>query len=259
VLSVKVNEKMMQNISNENSCRRSEDLVTLLYGEAGEREAREFKRHVESCAPCRDELAAFSRVREGVLEWRNQSLPSFEFSQNSEHLFRAAEAAPQKPSAWAALREFFTLSPMWMRAATALAVMVVCALAVFTVAYFSQQPQQVVVVQPVPTGPTAAEVEEMVKRRAAELREREKTDTAVAVKDEVQQEKKSTPAVAPLKAKRAGASAQTLARQQNRVKPDSTLGSQEARQQLAELVQSQKDEDSLPRLSDLLEDSNESN
>lgn len=252
-----MNERMIKENTESGACARAEDLVTYLYGEASEREAYDFRRHAEHCSACRDELTAFSRVREGVVEWRNLSLPAFEFSQQPAPALSEAATKPRAHSALRALREFFALSPMWMRAATAVAVLAVCALVVFTVVHFSQQPQQTVVQKDVQTGPTQAQIEVMANKRAEELRQQEKRDAEASApeKSSVAVVKDSAPPAAPVKAKRA-ARPQMLAKQSQRAVPNRVNSSQEARQQLAELVQNQKEEDNLPRLSDLIDDSN---
>lgn len=246
-------EKVEQNVS----CARAEDLVTYLYGEASRSEAVEFEGHMERCDSCRQELAAFGRVREDVVEWRNRSLPFFESSQATAPVLSEAAVATRKRSALAALREFFTLSPMWMRAATAATVIAVCALLVFTVAHFSETPRTIVKV--VPTGPTQAEVDAMVKKQAEALRRQEQQEASASVPEKRPVEVPvANNAVARPKLKRSSVSQTSVAaRQQNRAKPDNVRSSQEARQQLAELVQRQKEDDGLPRLSDLIDDANE--
>jgi hypothetical protein len=248
---------MWEKMSKENpelnaSCARAEDLVTYLYGEANEPKAAEFRLHLKQCASCGDELAAFSRVREDVVEWRDRSLPSFETSPSIG--FSAATAQPRKRSALAALREFFTLAPAWMRAATAMAAVVICALVVLAVIHFSE-PRATV--QVVTSAPTQAQVEEMVQRRAEELRQKELQGTVAPAPDKqsaaLMQDKSSA---LPKKTKRA-TGLTVVRREQIREAPGKAKASREAREQLAELVQSSKDEDSLPRLSDLIDDSNE--
>lgn len=234
------------------ACDHSENLVAYLYGEACEREAKDFESHMARCLACREELTAFRRVHEDVVEWRNQSLPSFESSGAVAQAF--STTGERKRSALAALREFFTLSPAWMRAATAVAALVVCALVVFTVAHFSERRETVV--QIVPTGPTQSEMEEMVNKRADELRRKEKqaVETAAPKKESVAEAKNNT-ADAPVKPERA---AQAAAKRQGTSAPNKANASKEARQELAELVRQTKEDDSLPRLSDLIDDSNES-
>lgn len=247
---------MKENLQNV-SCARAEDLVTYLYGEASRSEAVEFEGHMEHCDSCRNELAAFSRVREDVVEWRNQSLPSFESSSAIAPALSGASVATPKRSALAALREFFTLSPMWMRAATAASMIVVCALLVFTVAHFSETPRTIVKV--VPTGPTQAELDAMVQKQAEELRRKEQQEASASVPEKrlVEVPVENNVVTRP-KLKRSATSQSTVAlKQQNRSTPDNVSSSQAARQQLAELVQRQKEDDGLPRLSDLIDDSNE--
>lgn len=98
------------------TCGRENDLVAFLYGELNDVEAQTFQRHVSNCASCNAELVAFSDVRESVVSWRNESLGII--SPISES---AVMVTRQKPSALAALREFFNLAPLWMKSAVAFA------------------------------------------------------------------------------------------------------------------------------------------
>ncbi len=248
-MNEKILEKMMQDSSK--LCARAEDLVTYLYGEASEREASDFERHMIECTQCSNELAAFRSVREGVVEWRNQSLPSFETSRATMPAF--AETRERKRSALAALREFFTLSPAWLRAATAMAVVAICVLVVFTVARFNT-PSKQVVVQTVLTSPVKPEVARTVKA-AEEIRQDENQQAQVKNRPSVVavRDNRSSSSV---KNRRSADSAPMSAR--NRTTPNKVNESQDAvRQQLAELVQRTKEDDNLPRLSDLVDDSNQ--
>lgn len=250
-------KKMMNENPESRVCERAEEMVAYLYGEASEREACDFERHAKHCISCRDELAALSRVRHEVVEWRNRSLPSFEFSQQVAPPVSQAVDFTRKRSVFGALREFFALSPMWMRAATAMAVVIVCALVVFTVARFYEQPRQVIVERIVPTGPTQAQLEEMVNKRAEELRRKEKEAAEISAQDKPAVDvARETGTVAGLKTRRSTGTPATVARRQNRETPNKVYASQEVRQQLAELVQRQKEDDNLPQLSDLVDDSN---
>lgn len=112
------------------ACERSEDLVSYLYGEAGPEEAREFRLHLNSCATCYDEMKAFGIVRSRVASWRDEAL-GVNLALTSE---AGAAVAPQitrvrRRSAAAALREFFALSPLWLRAGAFASALFVCALA----------------------------------------------------------------------------------------------------------------------------------
>ena len=110
-------------MDNSSTCERAGDLVAVLYGEATEREQREFELHVKRCGECRAEFAAFAQVREAIGEWRDEALNGFVSS--------PMVAAPPRKSALAALRQFFDLSPMWMKGAVGFAALVFCALVVF--------------------------------------------------------------------------------------------------------------------------------
>jgi len=103
-------------------CERASDLIVVLYNEADERERRDFQLHLNECSTCREEVASFGVVRESITAWRDEALAGF-VSQP------VATKAPRK-SALAALRQFFDLSPLWLKGATAFAAVVFCALAV---------------------------------------------------------------------------------------------------------------------------------
>ena len=116
-------------------CGRSEELVAYLYGESTPVKAELFRRHLDACAACREELAAFGGVREGLGEWRAEVLGSLPTLDIHEAFTNAARPSPvRRRSAAAALREFFALSPLWLRAGAAAAVLAVCALAALTLA-----------------------------------------------------------------------------------------------------------------------------
>ena len=118
-------------------CERGEELVAYLYGEATKEEAGHFRRHLEACAVCREELAALGGVREAVGVWRAEALgtlPSLNIEEALAPATHALPAQPQKRSARAALREFFALSPLWLRAGAFAAMLAVCALLALTLA-----------------------------------------------------------------------------------------------------------------------------
>jgi hypothetical protein len=116
-------------------CGRSEELVAYLYGESTPVKAELFRRHLDACAACREELAAFGGVREGLGEWRADVVGSLPTLDIHEAFTNATQTRPErKRSAAAALREFFTLSPLWLRAAVPAALLSVCALAALTLA-----------------------------------------------------------------------------------------------------------------------------
>lgn len=134
----------MRELNERPVCHRAEDLVTHLYGEAGEPDALDFREHLQHCDSCRSEFALFNQVHESILVWRNEALrssvispatltePSIDTAQFVRH--------ETKLSALAAVREFFSVSPLWLRGATACAGLLLCALVVLTVARSWQRP-----------------------------------------------------------------------------------------------------------------------
>jgi anti-sigma factor RsiW len=87
--------------------------MAFLYNEMNASETREFESHLRDCQTCRDEAASFGTVRESIVAWRDEVLTGFVPS----------TATPAKKSALAAFRQFFRLSPMWLRGAEVFAVL----------------------------------------------------------------------------------------------------------------------------------------
>jgi anti-sigma factor RsiW len=104
---------------NTPNCGQEGELIAFLYGELNDVEARTFQLHLHDCAVCHEELAAFKGVRESVVAWRNESLGGL--MDPARSISPVAEVVHGKPSALAALREFFNLSPLWMKGAVAFA------------------------------------------------------------------------------------------------------------------------------------------
>ena len=129
-------------------CHRAEDLVAYLYNEASETDAQDFADHAERCDACRSELAVFRQVHESILLWRNEALGTFSPVSEAADLARATSSVKlvqheRKLSALQALREFFSVSPLWLRGATAFAALLLCALALVVISRSSRRPAQV--------------------------------------------------------------------------------------------------------------------
>ena len=112
-------------MNNSPSCERASDLIAFLYDEANETEKRDFELHLKECAGCREEVASFGVVRESITAWRDEALSGFVSTP-------LATTAPKK-SALAALRQFFDLSPLWLKGATACALVAFCILAALAI------------------------------------------------------------------------------------------------------------------------------
>lgn len=134
-MNEKLNGVGSNNATSPRGCDRTEEIVTYLYGEAAPAEAKVFRQHLTSCSVCRDEMAAFGGVREMVGEWRADALgaiPSLGIDESFAAAVAVRPAHMRERSAIAALREFFSLSPLWLRAGAVAATIIFCALAALT-------------------------------------------------------------------------------------------------------------------------------
>ena len=132
-----MSEKADARATTHGGCERGEELVAYLYGEATKEEAALFRRHLDACAVCREELTALGGVRSGLSAWRAQALGTIPALNIEEALAPATVAqttATRRRSARAALGEFFSLSPLWLRAGAFAATLAVCALVALTLA-----------------------------------------------------------------------------------------------------------------------------
>ena len=183
----------MQNEMERPICHRGEDLVTYLYGEASIEEARDFNAHMQQCDACRAEFNLFNQVHESIVTWRNEALgPIASPVAAHENIPVVSPAVVQdgrRLPALAALSEFFSVSPLWLRVATAFSALLLCVLGVITIARWSQKPGEVVKTN---NGDTytrqqlEAEVQKAVARKEAELIARQNSRGAT----EEQSEKK---------------------------------------------------------------------
>ncbi|MGH9930806.1 MAG: hypothetical protein ACREA9_16470 [Pyrinomonadaceae bacterium] len=149
------------------NCGRENDLIGFLYGELNEIEVLAFQRHLHECEACSTELAGFEDVRESVVAWRNESLGSFGLPAQitAPSPTRAAQA---RPSARAALREFFNLSPLWMKGAVACAAILFFLFAGLALARLQDNPPRAVVKAPVAPAQSPQELKALVDQRVDE-------------------------------------------------------------------------------------------
>ena len=111
----------MKGTTNSPDCERASDLIAFLYNEADERERRDFQLHLNECSTCREEVASFGVVRESIATWRDEALAGF--------VSQPVATKATRKSALAAFRQFFDLSPLWLKGATAFTVVAFCLLA----------------------------------------------------------------------------------------------------------------------------------
>ena len=165
----------------EITCERAPDLMAFLYDEMDDRETREFRLHLQECDPCRNEAASLGVVRESIAAWRDEALAGF--------VSTPMTTAPRK-SAVAALRQFFDLSPLWLKGATAFA----------TVAFFVLVGLAVVKLQPnnppvITTNAkyTEQDVDRIVKEALAKQVNKQKPVETIAVVESPKPKKPKAP------------------------------------------------------------------
>ena len=145
------------------NCGREDDLIGYLYGEMTETESGLFQNHLHDCQACKTELASLQSVRESVVTWRNESLGGVALPAYTP---LANEAA--KPSALAAFREFFNLSPLWLKGAVAFASILLCLLAGLAVARLRATPAPIMVAKSPDNAASEERVKAMVEQRVNE-------------------------------------------------------------------------------------------
>lgn len=167
-------------------CERGGDLISFLYGEIDERAAVDFERHLLNCAECESELRAFKQVQSSVVAWRQEALGGA--MANSVSVPPAVDRAvdPGKPSAIAAIRQFFDLSPLWLKGSIAFASVLFCLLSVLALAHLFEKPRPVVVSdERLHTDQELnARIEDAVKARLQDREDQNPTPPPKAVKNE---------------------------------------------------------------------------
>lgn len=146
-------------------CERSDDLISFLYQELDEREIRSFEQHLADCSSCSRELSSFSEIRSGVVAWRQQSLGII------NHRPSLALSVNEKPSALAAIRQFFVLSPLWLKGSVAFASVLLFAAVAFLVVSLKARPAAPLAVpdKVYSEAELKAKVEEGIQARLKEL------------------------------------------------------------------------------------------
>ncbi len=142
----------MTNINERPICHRAEDLVTYLYGEATQAEARDFSGHLEQCESCKAEFAVFRQVHDSILEWRSEALgiaPRPVLPAPGEIVPTALPVhGSTRLSAVAALRQFFAVSPLWLRGAAGFAAVLLFMLLGLSTTRLFQRPKELTIKQP---------------------------------------------------------------------------------------------------------------
>ena len=140
-------------------CGREEDLVSFLYGELDEAEAQSFRIHTNDCKSCSAEVTALGSIRQSVIAWRNESLGA----QARGSIDHTSYVQVPRRSASAAIREFFNLSPVWMKAAVGFASVLFCIFAVLAASGLRKTPSPVAT--KVDSKPSTEEINATVERQ----------------------------------------------------------------------------------------------
>lgn len=240
-----IQDMKMPNKPDTNSCAHVDDLVAYLYGETNETEALDFQNHLTSCSTCRAELSAFADVRGGIGAWRDEALHPIVALAPDAIRQRVVVQTATKRSALIALREFFTLSPLWLRGATAFAAVLFVTLLLVTALRFFERSETPVVQQTPSFRPVEAEKAPIEVKSKDEAMVSPPTSTA-ANKDlpaQIRQTRRVEPNIATRPKSNRNGNAPVL--------------SNEERFQLSDLlIAANEDEESVPRLYDLLSESN---
>jgi anti-sigma factor RsiW len=251
----------MRDQADTNLCARADDLVAYLYNEASEPEALAFESHMRGCESCAAEAEAFGHVRASIGEWRSQTIGSIASPVPVTTLSPERDAAgtrARKPSALAALREFFALSPLWMRGATAFAGLAICALVVFAVVRLMEEPRVLVMEKVVEKGPSQAEVNALVDKKVREeLALRDQRESAPVQQQQivtnVSAQRDSLMSARTSRSRPAPILTQASASRRAPVQVSTQESEQIARD--LQLIPT-RDEEDLPRLIDLMDEAN---
>ena len=114
------------------NCGRENDLIAFLYGELDPGERSVFSNHMQECRSCGAELSEFSSLRESVVAWRDEALAGV--TSPAIQASAPVRAESRQPTALTALREFFNLSPLWMKGAVVFASLLFCLFTVLAAA-----------------------------------------------------------------------------------------------------------------------------
>lgn len=159
-------------------CGRENDLIAFLYGELDPGERTVFRSHMQECLSCSAELREFTNIRESVVAWRNEALvgvtsPAIQDS-------AVVRADRPGPTASTALREFFNLSPLWMKGAVVFASLLFCLFVVLAAARLRDTPPPPVAANPNGKTYSEQEINAVVERRVQDELQRIKNSSEPA-------------------------------------------------------------------------------
>lgn len=147
-------------------CGQENDLIAFLYGELDPGERTVFRSHMQECLSCSAELREFTNIRESVVAWRDEALVGVTSPT------AVVRSQTSKPTALAALGEFFNLSPLWMKGAMVFASLLFYLFAVLAAARLRETPPAPVAANPNVKGWSDQELKAIVAQRVQDERER---------------------------------------------------------------------------------------
>ena len=156
-------------------CGRENDLIAFLYGELDHRERTAFRSHMQDCRSCGLEFTEFTNIRESVVAWRNEALGGATSPAVQTSPFVRADRPGL--TALTALREFFNLSPLWMKGAVVFASLLFCLFAILAVARLRETPPAPVAANPNIKGWSEQELNAVVAQRVQEELQRIKNSS----------------------------------------------------------------------------------
>lgn len=240
---------------SELTCALSETLVSVLYGEASEREIEIFERHLSKCSVCSQELAGFGTLRTAISDWRETefaplALPGIVLPlENETAVSVVAEKIPQAKS-W---RDFFSPSNFgWQIAAVGFACLLILG---FLFIYSTDLTKPAVDVAETPPAPTVAATPESDSSSEPLFATEEKTLAQNKQTAKVPNQPEEKTNVVPI---RAGNKLPKQSETRAVSNPDYTkrrISNRKANRKVEDLSILPADaEDSAPRLTDLLDE-----
>jgi len=156
--------------------------MAMLYGELSDSECADIERHIEHCSICHSELIEFRNLRDSIVEWKQETLGNILTPTAAPTFSLTTSGVARQPSAVAAIREFFALSPLWMKGAVALGSVLFCLFAFLTVARLREKPTSVTMAtheQAYLPDELHATIENLAQKRVAELTSNKSQSTEI--------------------------------------------------------------------------------
>lgn len=101
-----------EEMNTQNNCNMHEALMSYLYDESTPDDKLRVETHLTDCAACKQELHAFERVRGMLQQWQLDDSPVVRI---------VTEQSRGKRSILAVLKELITVTPIWAKALSAVA------------------------------------------------------------------------------------------------------------------------------------------